>query len=158
MVLPSVVKKGRERVGGGVQIDSLPLEETWARLSRDQGSALVDVRTSAEWAYVGLPDLSSIGKRPVLVEWVEFPGNQLNQAFVAQLTDALAKIGANKDTELFFLCRSGGRSLSAARAMAAAGYSRCRNVADGFEGPLDPNRHRGSLSGWKVRGLPWVQG
>ena len=128
------------------------------RLSRDQGSVLVDVRTNAEWAYVGLPDLSSIGKRPVLVEWTGFPGNHLNQSFVAQLTDALTKIGANKDTELFFLCRSGGRSLSAARAMAAAGYSRCRNVADGFEGPLDPNRHRGGLGGWKAKGLPWVQG
>jgi rhodanese-related sulfurtransferase len=119
---------------------------------------LVDVRTSAEWAFVGLPDLSSIGKRPVLVEWLDFPGNNLNQAFVAQLSDALTKTGANKDTELFFLCRSGGRSLSAARAMAAAGYSRCRNVADGFEGPLDPNRHRGSHRGWKAKGLPWVQG
>jgi rhodanese-related sulfurtransferase len=141
-----------------VQIDSLPVEETWMRLSRDQGSVLVDVRTSAEWAYVGLPDLSSIGKRPVLVEWVAFPGNRLNQSFVTELTDALTKVGANKDTELFFLCRSGGRSLSAARAMAAAGYSRCRNVADGFEGPLDPNRHRGGLGGWKAKGLPWVQG
>ncbi|MFZ1101886.1 MAG: rhodanese-like domain-containing protein [Hyphomicrobiaceae bacterium] len=145
-------------MGNGVQIDSLPVEETWARLSQDQGSVLVDVRTSAEWAYVGLPDLSSIGKRPVLVEWVEFPGSQLNQAFVPHLTDALTRIGANKDTELFFLCRSGGRSLSAARAMAAAGYSRCRNVADGFEGPLDPNRHRGGIGGWKAKGLPWAQG
>jgi rhodanese-related sulfurtransferase len=145
-------------VGGQVQIDSLPVEETWTRLSQDQGSVLVDVRTSAEWAFVGLPDLTSIGKRPVLVEWLDFPGNTPNQAFVAQLSDALTAVGANKDTELFFLCRSGGRSLSAARAMAAAGYTRCRNVADGFEGPLDPNRHRGGLGGWKAKGLPWVQG
>ena len=149
-------------MGGQVQIDgeieSLPAEEAWTRLSRDEGSVLVDVRTSAEWTYVGLPDLTSIGKRPVLVEWVSFPGNNLNPAFVTQLTDALTRIGANKDTELFFLCRSGGRSLGAARAMAAAGFTRCRNVADGFEGPLDPNRHRGSLGGWKVKGLPWVQG
>lgn len=156
--MPSVINKGRERVGGEVHIDSLPVEESWTRLSQDQGSVLVDVRTTAEWAFVGLPDLSSIGKRPVLVEWLDFPGNNLNQAFVTQLTDALTNIGANKDTELFFLCRSGGRSLSAARAMAAAGFSRCRNVADGFEGPLDPNRHRGSHSGWKAKGLPWVQG
>ncbi len=156
--MPSVVKKGRERVGGEVQIDSLPVEETWARLSQDAGSVLVDVRTSAEWAFVGLPDLSSIGKRPVLVEWLDFPGSNRNQAFVTQLTEALTNVGANKDTELFFLCRSGGRSLSAARAMAAAGYSRCRNVANGFEGPLDPNRHRGSRDGWKAKGLPWVQG
>lgn len=156
--MPSVINKGRERVGGQVHIESLPVEESWTRLSQDQGSVLVDVRTSAELAFVGLPDLSSIGKRPVLVEWLDFPGNNLNQAFVTQLTDALTNIGANKDTELFFLCRSGGRSLSAARAMAAAGFSRCRNVADGFEGPLDPNRHRGNHSGWKAKGLPWVQG
>ena len=145
-------------MGDEVHIDSLSVEETWASLQRDPGSILIDVRTNAEWAYVGLPDLSSVGKRPVLVEWQAFPGDRLNAAFVDRLADALAAIGANKDSELFFICRSGGRSLKAARAMAAAGYSRCRNVADGFEGPLDPNRHRGRLGGWKAKGLPWVQG
>ncbi|HEX6001604.1 MAG TPA: rhodanese-like domain-containing protein [Hyphomicrobiaceae bacterium] len=145
-------------VGGEVHIDSLSVEEAWTRLSQDAGSVLVDVRTSAEWAFVGLPDLTSIGRQPVLIEWQEFPASRLNQAFVTQLTEALTAIGANKETELFFLCRSGGRSLSAARAMTAAGYTRCRNVADGFEGPLDPNRHRGSLGGWKAKGLPWAQG
>jgi rhodanese-related sulfurtransferase len=145
-------------VGGEVQIDSLSVGETWARLERDRDSVLIDVRTGAEWAYVGLPDLSSIGKEPVLVEWQGFPGDRLNPAFVDRVAEALQTIGANKDSELFFICRSGSRSLRAARAMAAAGYSRCRNVADGFEGPLDPNRHRGSVGGWKAKGLPWVQG
>jgi rhodanese-related sulfurtransferase len=145
-------------VGGEIQIDSVSVEETWTRLERDAGSVLVDVRTAAEWAYVGLPDLSSIGKRPVLVEWQEFPGNRVNAAFAGRVSEALDAIGANKSSELFFICRSGGRSLSAARAMTAAGYFRCRNVADGFEGPLDPNRHRGTLGGWKAKGLPWVQG
>ena len=143
---------------GDVQIDSVSVEQTWGRLKRDANSVLIDVRTGAEWAYVGLPDLSSIGKRPVLVEWQGFPDNRVNQAFVSRVDEALSAIGANKDSELFFICRSGSRSLSAARAMAAAGYSRCRNVADGFEGPLDPNRHRGTLGGWKAKGLPWVQG
>jgi rhodanese-related sulfurtransferase len=145
-------------VGGEVQIESVSVNEAWARLKDDAASTLIDVRTGAEWAFVGLPDLSSIGKRPLLVEWQEFPGNQVNKAFVERVAEALAAIGANKDSELFFICRSGGRSLSAARAMTAAGYSRCRNVADGFEGPLDPNRHRGQLGGWKAKGLPWVQG
>jgi rhodanese-related sulfurtransferase len=145
-------------VDGDVQIDSVSVEETWERLKRDANSVLIDVRTGAEWAYVGLPDLSSIGKRPVLVEWQGFPDNRVNEAFVSRVDEALSAIGANKDSELFFICRSGSRSLSAARAMAAAGYSRCRNVVDGFEGPLDPNRHRGRLAGWKAKGLPWVQG
>ena len=143
---------------GDVQIDSVSVEQAWERLKRDANSVLIDVRTGAEWAYVGLPDLSSIGKRPVLVEWQGFPDNRVNQAFVSRVDEALSAIGASKDSELFFICRSGSRSLSAARAMAVAGYSRCRNVADGFEGPLDPNRHRGSLAGWKAKGLPWVQG
>ena len=145
-------------MGGEVQIESVSVEEAWARLRGDAASTLIDVRTGAEWAFVGLPDLSSIGKRPLLVEWQDFPGNQVNRAFVERVAEALAAIGANKDSELLFICRSGGRSLSAARAMTAAGSSRCRNVADGFEGPLDPNRHRGQLGGWKAKGLPWVQG
>jgi len=119
---------------------------------------LIDVRTIAEWAYVGLPDLSVIGKRPVLVEWQGFPDDRLNSAFVERLVEALNPIGADRESELFFICRSGQRSLKAAQAMAAAGYTRCRNVADGFEGPLDANRHRGQLVGWKAKGLPWAQG
>lgn len=146
-------------VGGGsvARIDSISVEETWARLERDAGSVLIDVRTAAEWAYIGVPDLSSIGKRPVLVEWQTFPDNRPNTAFVDRVIEALIAIGANKDSELLFICRSGSRSLSAARAMASAGYVRCRNVADGFEGPLDPDRHRGRLAGWKAKGLPWAQ-
>ena len=143
---------------GEVQIASVSVEEAWTRLQRDAGSVLIDVRTIAEWAYVGLPNLAAIGKRPVLVEWQGFPDERLNTAFVQRLTEALAPLGADRDSELLFICRSGQRSLKAAQAMAAAGYARCRNVADGFEGPLDPNRHRGQLGGWKAKGLPWAQG
>lgn len=143
---------------GEVHIASVSVEDAWTRLKSDAGSVLIDVRTIAEWAYVGLPDLSSIGKRPVLVEWQGFPDDRLNTAFVERVAEALNPIGAGRDSELFFICRSGQRSLKAAQAMAAAGYARCRNVADGFEGPLDPNRHRGQLAGWKARGLPWAQG
>ena len=145
-------------MGGDVQIPSIGVGETWARLKTNADAVLIDVRTMAEWAWVGLPELSSIGKRPVLVEWQSFPGDQLNSAFVDRVSEALIPIGATKDTELLFICRSGNRSLKAARAMVAAGYTRCVNVADGFEGPLDTDRHRGQLGGWKAKGLPWTQG
>ena len=143
---------------GEVHIESVSVEEAWTRLKSNAGSVLIDVRTIAEWAYVGLPDLSAIGKRPVLVEWQGFPDDRLNAAFVERVTEALTPIGADRNSELLFICRSGQRSLKAAKALAAAGYVRCRNVADGFEGPLDPNRHRGQLGGWKANGLPWAQG
>jgi rhodanese-related sulfurtransferase len=142
----------------GVAIEEVPVEEVWARLKRDAGSVLIDVRTRAEWAFVGVPDLGEIGKRLVTIEWQTFPDNRIDAAFADRVGGLLDEAGVAKDAELFFICRSGGRSRLAAEAMAAAGYSRCRNVADGFEGPLDESRHRGSSAGWKAAGLPWVQG
>jgi rhodanese-related sulfurtransferase len=141
-----------------IAIDDIAVKDAWKRLSSDPGAALVDVRTRAEWTYVGLPDLSSIGRKPFLVEWQSFPEGKIDQGFTARLEAALTSAGVARDAEVFFICRSGGRSRLAALTMAAAGYSRCRNVADGFEGPLDPQRHRGRIGGWKSAGLPWAQG
>ena len=141
-----------------VHIEDVPVEDAWSRLKEDSAALLIDVRTRAEWAFVGLPDLTEIGKRVLTVEWQTSPENRVDAAFPDRLGEVLDAAGAGKDTELFFICRSGGRSRMAAEAMANAGYRRCRNVADGFEGPLDANRHRGQAAGWKAAGLAWVQG
>ncbi len=143
--------------GGAVGIDDVMVEEVWARLKSDPKAVLVDVRTKAEWSFVGVPDLSPVGKKLHLVEWQTFPAGQVDPQFADKLTSLLEASSVGKDDEIFFICRSGGRSMSAARAMAAKGYLRCRNVADGFEGPLDPRRHRGGTGGWKSAGLPWSQ-
>jgi rhodanese-related sulfurtransferase len=116
------------------------------------------VRTRAEWTYVGIPDLGPIGKRAVLVEWQIFPDQTVDARFVERLAGELKALGVQPDDDLYFICRSGSRSLAAARAMAEAGYRACHNVAGGFEGPLDDLRHRGTLGGWKASGLPWLQG
>jgi rhodanese-related sulfurtransferase len=116
------------------------------------------VRTRAEWAFVGLPDLSTLNKRPLLVEWQTFPDNREDPQFAERLGATLKEVGVMPDTEVFFICRSGSRSKRAAEVMTAAGFSACRNVADGFEGPLDGDRHRGRVGGWKAAGLPWSQG
>lgn len=144
--------------GGVVHIEDVSVTDTWTRLAGDPKSVLIDCRTRAEWAYVGLPDLSGIGKQVVLLEWQSFPDNRIDPAFSLKLTEALDQAGVGKDAELFFICRSGGRSRMAAAAMVEAGYAFCRNVAQGFEGSLDERRHRGRTGGWKVAGLPWVQG
>lgn len=139
-------------------VDDVPVRATWDRLKANPEAVLIDVRTRSEWAFVGLPDLSSLGRRPILVEWLTFPDNRLNAGFVEQLTEQLEAVGANRKTELFFLCRSGGRSRQAAEAMARLGWESCHNVAEGFEGPLDDTRHRGTHPCWKSEGLAWVQG
>jgi rhodanese-related sulfurtransferase len=141
-----------------VHIEDVPVEEVWARLSKDVGAVLVDVRTRAELTFVGLPDLSAIGKRVLTVEWQTYPESKIDAGFQERMTSALDAASANKDSELFFICRSGARSRMAAEAMSNAGYRRCRNVADGFEGPLDADRHRGRVAGWKAAQLAWVQG
>ena len=140
-----------------VHIDDVPVEEVWARLGADVSAVLIDVRTRAEWTFVGLPDLGKIGKRVLTVDWQTYP-EATDAGFVDRMAKALDAAGASKDSELFFICRSGARSRLAAEAMAGVGYRRCRNVADGFEGPLDADRHRGQVAGWKAAGLAWVQG
>jgi len=126
--------------------------DAWSGLGRDKAAQLIDVRTKPEWQFVGMPDLAEHGKRTVLLAWQEYPAMQVNSAFVEQL----AKAVPDKDAPLYFLCRSGARSKAAAMAATAAGYKRCYNILDGFEGGLDPTRHRGK-AGWKAAGLPWIQ-
>ena len=125
----------------------------WKILSEQKAATLIDVRTRAEWNYVGLPDLDSLAKQLVLVEWQVFPSMQPNPQFVDQLSAALP----DKTAPLLFLCRSGARSAAAAKATTAAGYSSCFNVSEGFEGPLDAEQMRGRVGGWKAAGLPWRQ-
>jgi rhodanese-related sulfurtransferase len=127
--------------------------DSYAALQADSDAVLVDVRTSAEWSYVGLPDLSQIGKRVIPIEWQRFPDGALNQSFVEQLHEA----GVAEGAPIYFLCRSGVRSAAAARVATAAGFGPAYNVSDGFEGPLDPDGHR-TVAGWKAAGLPWRQG
>jgi len=130
-------------------------QEAWRILSADPQAVLVDVRTRAEWSFVGVPDLSGAGKEPVLLEWQQFPSMAQNAGFAADLAATLGADGRN--APVFFLCRSGARSKAAAIAMSQSGFARCFNVAGGFEGDLDDGRHRGGRNGWKAADLPWVQ-
>jgi rhodanese-related sulfurtransferase len=126
--------------------------EAFELVATDPRAVLIDVRTRAEWSYVGLPDLSRVGKQVVPIEWTLTSGGH-NDRFVQQLEEAVP----HHDAPLAFICRSGHRSRAAAAAAAAAGYSITHNVAEGFEGDVDSSGHRGTVGGWKVAGLPWRQ-
>ena len=71
--------------------------------------------------------------------------------------DDLKLAGLPANHKLYFICRSGQRSLAAAQAAQAAGFRHAYNVAEGFEGPPDGAGHRGQVAGWKARTLPWRQ-
>lgn len=130
--------------------------EAWEKLAAEQAAQLVDVRTTAEWNFVGIPDLAALHRRTLLCEWQHFPA-AANPAFVEEVIEALKGTSYRPGAPLVFLCRSGARSRGAAMAMTEAGYGPCFNVAQGFEGALDGQRHRGVAAGWKAQGLPWVQ-
>ncbi|NLG56695.1 MAG: rhodanese-like domain-containing protein [Rhodococcus sp.] len=129
-------------------------QEAWELLSSKHDAVLVDVRTDAEWRYVGVPDIAELGRRTVLIEWVSYPTGARNDNFVDQLKEA--GIAGGEDAPVIFLCRSGQRSIGAAEAATAAGIGPSYNVLDGFEGALDADGHRGA-QGWRALGLPWRQ-
>ncbi|MFZ2725348.1 MAG: rhodanese-like domain-containing protein [Methylococcaceae bacterium] len=128
-------------------IENLTPVASWEFLQANTNAVLIDVRTKIEHAFIGHP----FGA--VHIAWKEFPDWQVNPNFVAQVQN----IVSNRNTPILLLCRSGQRSLDAARVLEQMGYSHLINILDGFEGALDSNNHRGNLNGWRFCGLPWQQ-
>jgi len=128
-------------------IENLTPQKAWDLLQQNTDAVLVDVRTQVEHAFVGHP------LRAVHIAWKEAPDWQVNSKFVAEVE----KVVPDKNAPVLLLCRSGQRSLDAAKALEEVGYRRLVNIVDGFEGPLDQHNHRGNLGGWRFNGLPWEQ-
>ncbi len=129
-------------------------EEAWTLLTETPPDAvLVDCRSDAEWRFVGVPDLSTLDRDVLFIEWNRVDGTR-NEAFVEDLKSAGVTPGGERP--VVFLCRSGNRSIGAAEAATEAGIGPSYNVLDGFEGNLDEHQHRGG-TGWKAVGLPWKQ-
>jgi rhodanese-related sulfurtransferase len=145
-VLAAAQRRAAE--GGLPYFGAVTPAEAHRLLTALPGAKLIDVRTRAEWDYVGrIPG-------GILIEWNTYPDGARNQAFLEQLRRTVDDV----DAPVLFLCRSGQRSDHAARAARAAGYSRALNVIEGFEGDKDAAGQRGHLGGWRKAGLPWVQG
>jgi len=148
-------KPGDFAMPEGDYAGDLTAAEVWAMLEQDDKAVLIDVRTQVEWQLIGKPDLESVGKEPVYLQWVTMQG--VNKDFESELLAALDERGVAKDDAVIFMCQSGGRSKMAAMQLAAHGYNQSYNFAEGFEGDLDEHRHRNSINGWKASGLPWFQ-
>jgi rhodanese-related sulfurtransferase len=142
-----ILTRARER-GAAKQLayyGEVTPQEAWA-LASSGDAKIIDVRTEAEWQYVGhIPG-------SVLVQWRALGASAPNPSFLDELAEH-----ASKDDALLLLCRSAQRSHAAGIAAAAAGYGRVMNILEGFEGPIDDQGHRGALGGWRKAGLPWIQ-
>lgn len=120
-------------------------DEAW-ELFEAGAAEIVDVRTAEELTFVGrVPEA-------VHIPWATGLSMNRNPRFVRELE---AKV--RKNAIVLFLCRSAKRSASAAEVATKAGFLHAYNVLEGFEGDLDAERRRGTLAGWRLRGLPWIQ-
>jgi len=140
-------------------ISEVTPQDAWNILTDENNTRLIDVRTRAEWGFVGVPDLRGLNQETIFVEWASYPSMSANPHFGEEVLEAL---DGEIPAKLLFLCRSGVRSLHAARAVADllsdCGKSvQCINIAEGFEGDLNFEGRRGQLNGWKLRGLAWRQ-
>lgn len=149
MAINDILQKAAERarlMGLSYSGALLPAEahELWRNAPN---ATLVDVRTRAEWDFVGrIPGA-------VEIELLTYPSNRPNPAFMAELESKV-----DKAAPLLFICRSGGRSHNAAMLAMEAGYGTAYNVLEGFEGDKDAQGHRNTTGGWRASGLPWTQG
>jgi rhodanese-related sulfurtransferase len=131
-------------------------------VTTDANTYLLDVRTDGEWNYVGHPgpnklkEGAALSGKVINISWEIWKHGSfvLNPSFISDVEEVFRD---KANTTIIVICRSGGRSVSASIALEAAGYANVFNLAEGFEGPTDVRGYR-TLSGWKVRGLPYTFG
>jgi rhodanese-related sulfurtransferase len=143
-ILNKADQRGREM--GLPYAGALLPVEAYELMQKAPSAKLIDVRTRAEWDFVGRVPGS------VPIEWQTYPNSQPNPAFLDEL-----RAQTEKDAIVMFLCRSGARSHAAAAAASQIGYAHSYNILQGFEGDKDALGHRASVGGWQFAGLPWVQ-
>lgn len=119
-------------------------QQAWAWVQAGEAE-LVDVRTDAEREWVGYVPGA------VAVAWKQWPGMAMNPSF-----DEAIAAAASGGKKLVLLCRSGVRSVAAAKRATELGLL-AYNILEGFEGDTNPRGHRNSQGGWRFHGLPWRQ-
>lgn len=147
----TIRRQGTERA----MTDELSPPEAWKLIQQDPQAVLLDVRSRMEFDYVGHPTGA------LHIPWAEPPEWVVDPGFTDKVRAAISALREStlppEERTVLTLCRSGKRSEAAAAALTRAGFKNAINVAEGFEGDRDTDRHRNSINGWRVHGLPWEQ-
>ena len=138
-----------------IKVKSLSPLQSWQKLQEDSHTLLIDVRSSMEFLFIGHP----VGA--VNIAWIDEPDWEINPNFAEDIRrhvmDRKPAEMAAEDVPLLLICRSGVRSLEAGEVLIKAGFKEIFNVLEGFEGPIDDEKHRGTRGGWRFHKLPWEQ-
>lgn len=137
------------------QAKALDANAAYELLKKDPRAVIVDIRSTMEYLFVGHPTGA------IHVAWIDEPEWTINPHFVTDVRKILLGGATSHDdisgAPVILICRSGKRSIDAGKALLNAGFSEVFYVDEGFEGELDDSRHRGTVGGWRFRGMPWEQ-
>ncbi len=137
------------------QVKTISPQQAWQLLQDDPRAVLIDVRSDMEFLFVGHP----VGA--IHIPWIDYPDWKINPNFVTEVRKVILGGICHGDKRegapVILICRSGKRSLEAGNLLIQEGICEVYNVAEGFEGELDKEHHRGTLGGWRHHGLPWEQ-
>lgn len=141
-------------------------EETYEMMKKDPKVILVDVRTPAEWQFVGYTDMAQIMIPSVFFKFDGLDEKKpryrsvVNSNFVSEFEEKIADLDADQDSTYVIMCRSGAtRAQPAAKMLAQYGFKNVYIMTDGFEGgKTKEGEHKGFRlkAGWKVNGYPWT--
>ncbi len=146
-------------VGSCLAFDDVIPSDAYALATSNAGYYILDVRTVAEWQWVGHPGINKAGEGAALTGKVLNISYEVSKKGQMILNDHFLKDVQDvfQDTSnvvLITMCRSGSRSKAAATVLEAAGYN-VLNMVTGFEGSADTNGYR-TVNAWKVEGLPYT--
>lgn len=127
--------------------EDLTPEEAYNFLVQNEKAVIVDVRSQAEYAFVGHPPRAY--NLPMMFWDSGSYSFKPNPNFKKELGATFAT-----DIPVIFICLGGGRSAKAAEAAVSLGFTEVYNVVEGFEGEEDSEGHR-SVNGWKNSNLPY---
>lgn len=137
------------------EVKTIQPKEAWQLLQDDPRAVLIDVRSDMEFLFVGHP----VGA--IHIPWIDYPDWNINPNFVIEvrkvILGGICHGEVRESAPIILICRSGKRSLEAGNLLIQEGICEVYNVAEGFEGELDHQHHRGTLGGWRFHGLPWEQ-
>lgn len=153
--------------------------EAYDMLRTIPNTYLIDVRTRAEYQFIGHPPMAYLfpycffNNRLVKnEEGITYQFNAINRSFIEEISKVF-----QGENNLIIICRDGARSIDAAAKLMENGFKHVYNVKNGFEGPQfpffeDENRlkfyrqlaKRNNLHaykhrhyyGWQWWGLPWT--
>ena len=126
------------------EVFNIPSEKIKDFLNNNSNSVVLDVRTEEEWVSVGRPDAEALNSKTFFISLLLGPDRQKNENFVKEF---LEKKVPKKDN-ILVICRSGVRSMAAAKLLQQQGYKNLINISDGFEG------NPATGEGWKKSKLP----